>query len=200
MTLLQKPIKLSWHAYLQGMFLFRFLLARLLCGSVFRSVGRGTRFYGWPTIGSVEANITLGRGVFLAKHVVFSASRGAWIDIGDHCSINAGSHLVAVDSIQIGEETRIAEYVSIRDQNHRFDDLDRPIREQGYNASPISIGKRCWIGRGAFIGAGVTIGDGTIIGANAVVVSDLPANVVAAGVPARILRRLDDLKPVDNLA
>ncbi len=57
--------------------------------------------------------------------------------------------------------------------------------------APIHIGKRVWIGAGVVITKGVTIGDNSVIAAGAVVTHDIPANVVAGGVPARILREIE---------
>jgi maltose O-acetyltransferase len=58
-------------------------------------------------------------------------------------------------------------------------------------ARPISIGDNVWLGGGAIVCPGVTIGDNTVVGAGAVVTRDLPANVVAIGNPARVLRQVD---------
>ena len=67
------------------------------------------------------------------------------------------------------------------------------LREKMYQYNmPIHIGKRCWIGAGAVILPGVTIGDNTVIGAGSVVTKDIPANVVAAGNPCRVLREIGD--------
>lgn len=78
----------------------------------------------------------------------------------------------------------IGEYTRIRDADHvRAPDL--PIRDSGYGARPIMIGKEVWIGRGVAVLGGVTIGDGATVGANAAVVDDVPAGAIAVGVPAR---------------
>lgn len=58
-------------------------------------------------------------------------------------------------------------------------------------ASPITIGDNVWLGGGVIVLPGVTIGDNTVVGSGAVVTKDLPANVVAVGNPARIVRHLD---------
>ena len=72
-----------------------------------------------------------------------------------------------------------------------FHPLDRQTRTAGLEyANPIRIGDGVWIGGGAIVLAGVTIGDGSVIGAGSVVRHDVPAGVVAAGNPARIIRTL----------
>lgn len=58
-------------------------------------------------------------------------------------------------------------------------------------AKPITIGDNVWLGSGAIVLAGVTIGENTVVGAGAVVTRDLPANVVAVGNPARVIRTIE---------
>jgi acetyltransferase-like isoleucine patch superfamily enzyme len=101
---------------------------------------------------------------------------------GHHCTIGVR------DLIQIGEDSLIAELVSIRDHDHRFDRLDIPVREQGTVSAPVKIGRNVWIGCKATVLKGVTIGDNAIIGANSVVTRDIPANAIAVGAPARVIR------------
>ncbi len=107
---------------------------------------------------------------------------GARTIFGHHCTV------AAQDSIVIGEDCLIAEMVSIRDHDHRFDRLDIPVRLQGATSSPVHIGRNVWIGAKATITRGVTIGDNAVIGANAVVTRDIPANAIAVGIPARVQR------------
>ncbi len=77
---------------------------------------------------------------------------------------------------------------------HYFDDPDRPIREQGGERSRVTIGAGAWIGTGAIVLADV--GPGSVVAAGAVVTKPLPANVIAAGVPARVIRaRFEQLQP-----
>ena len=67
------------------------------------------------------------------------------------------------------------------------------LREKGYQYNmPVSIGKNCWIGAGAIILPGVQIGDNVVIGAGSVVTKDIPANVVAAGNPCRIIKEAEE--------
>ena len=66
-----------------------------------------------------------------------------------------------------------------------------PRRAKWEAAEPITIGDNVWLGGGAIVLPGVTIGENTVVGAGAVVTRDLPANVVAVGNPARVVRTLD---------
>jgi len=133
------------------------------------------------------------------------------IDIGDHCLIYPGLYLETADQgcisigadsvlsrgvhissragITLGEGCMIGEYCSIRDANHRFGQGLR-VRDSGFSSAAITLGRNVWIGRGAVILPGVSIGDNTVIAANAVVNRSLPANVLAGGMPAKVLREL----------
>ncbi|MBA4065497.1 MAG: acyltransferase [Isosphaera sp.] len=71
-------------------------------------------------------------------------------------------------------------------KTHAFDDPDRPIREQGGERTVVTVGAGAWVGTGAIVMADV--GRGTVVAAGAVVTRPLPDNVVAAGVPARVIR------------
>ncbi len=125
------------------------------------------------------------------KFVTFS---GARITAGDHV-LMIGTIIVARKSVEIGDGTGVAANVVIADSDfhvvwppeRRFDLA--PIEE----AKPVKIGRRVWIGYGAIILKGVTIGDNAVIGAGSVVTRDVPANTLAAGSPARVIRRLDEL-------
>jgi acetyltransferase-like isoleucine patch superfamily enzyme len=187
MRWLRNPIKLAWYARRLVGFTIRWWFFRLLQGSYLASLGMGTRFYGWPRFGTVEGNIHVGRQCHLGAGLMLSAGPACQIHLGDRVSLNTGCHLVALYGITIGEGTRIGEYTSIRDQNHRFDEPGTVV-DQGYVGAPIRIEADCWIGRGVFIGPGVTIGRGAVIGANSVVTRDIPADAVAVGAPARVVR------------
>ncbi len=80
----------------------------------------------------------------------------------------------------------------VSDADHRFDDPRRPITWQGFTAKgPTRIGPNCWLGANVVVTSGVTIGERCVIGANSVVTRDIPAFSVAAGAPARVLRRIE---------
>ncbi|MGK0271156.1 MAG: acetyltransferase-like isoleucine patch superfamily enzyme [Cocleimonas sp.] len=166
----------------------RFVLRLIGC-----KLGKHNTFYGKVRTGSSGIGIVLGDNCSIGVDCFLSVSKNGLIDIGNNVSFNTGLHLVAMSKISIGEGSAIAEYVSIRDQNHKFSESSKALSLQGYSSSPISIGKNVWIGRGCFIGAGVKIGDGAVIGANSVVVCDIPARSLAVGSPAKVIRKIENI-------
>lgn len=107
-------------------------------------------------------------------------------------NIFANFHLTLVDDthIYVGDNVMFAPNVTIATAAHP---IDPSLREKGlqYNL-PVTIERNCWIGAGAIILPGVTIGENTVVGAGAVVTKDLPANVIAVGNPARVLREITE--------
>jgi acetyltransferase-like isoleucine patch superfamily enzyme len=77
------------------------------------------------------------------------------------------------------------------DFDHGVVEVERPIREQGIYKRDVRVGHNVWIGYGAAFLRGVTVGDNAVVGTNTVVTKDIPANAVAAGTPARVLRMRD---------
>ena len=69
---------------------------------------------------------------------------------------------------------------------------DTPYHARGYQVASVVIGRNVWLGGGVTIVKGVTLGDNCVVGANAVVTRSFPANCVIAGVPARVIRMLED--------
>jgi acetyltransferase-like isoleucine patch superfamily enzyme len=192
MTLL---LKIVWRAAVNFRSLLMVSFLKLLQGVLITRISWDCRIYGWITFMTIPANIEVGKGCSLGRNLFFGTAKDARIILGDNSSINTGAHIVAVRGIEIGHDTAIAEYVTIRDQNHRFSDPDKLIRAQGFEASPIRIGNDVWIGRGVFIGPGIEIGDGAVIGANSVVTTNIPPYSVAVGAPARVVRRRG---PIDS--
>lgn len=113
---------------------------------------------------------------------------GTQLTIGDRVFANFG--LVALDcaAISIGDDTQIGPNVQLLTPTHPLDAEERRSKIEG--AGPISIGRNVWIGGGAIVLAGVTVGDNAVIGAGAVVTRDVPADTVAVGNPARVVKQL----------
>ncbi|MBL7003824.1 MAG: acyltransferase [Gammaproteobacteria bacterium] len=99
--------------------------------------------------------------------------------IGPQCNIG---------KCHIGENTLLGSAVHVMSgkNQHYFDDLDTPIRNQGGSFEKIKIGQNCWIGNGSLIMANV--GNHCIIGAGSVVIHDIPDYSIVAGNPAKVIR------------
>ena len=120
------------------------------------------------------------------------------LHIGENVEINDYVHIAAIKYISIGNNTLIASRVFISDHNHgRFDGGSAedaptvPPAKRPLSSKPVRIGNNVWIGESACVMPGVSIGDGAVIGAGAVVTRDVPENCVAAGNPAKVIRRFD---------
>lgn len=109
------------------------------------------------------------------------------IQIGDYCLICPGVRISAADDIVVGDNCMIASNAYITDSDWH-DIYNRITTGQ---TAPVSIKNNAWVGDSAIICKGVTIGENSIIGAGSVVVDSVPANCVAAGNPAKIVKRLD---------
>lgn len=116
----------------------------------------------------------------------------ARIKIGKHCYITHRFCVLAGADITIGDDVLIASDVTIVSENHSFDPEDKiPYMDQKLKSAPVAVGGGTWIGQGVIILPGVTIGERCVIGAGAVVTKDVPAYSVAAGNPAKIIKRYD---------
>ncbi|MEU5657246.1 sugar O-acetyltransferase [Streptomyces sp. NPDC047737] len=117
-----------------------------------------------------------------------------FVDYGSNIAIGARTfvnyHLTALDvaRITIGEDCQIGPNVQLLTPTHPVE--PGPRRDKLEAALPITIGDNVWLGGGVIVCPGVTIGDNSVIGAGAVVTKDIPANVVAVGNPARVLREI----------
>lgn len=108
--------------------------------------------------------------------------------IGSRLFANCNLFIQASGTVTIGDDVLIGPNVSILSENHRFDRVDVPINQQGYDRKPISVGNDVWLGAGCIILAGVSIGDGAIVAAGAVVTRDVEPYWIVAGVPAKPIR------------
>lgn len=115
----------------------------------------------------------------------------AHIRIGANCFLNIGVMLAARDEIVIGDWTMLANGCFVGDADHRFDDPVTPVPLQGFTGKgPVRIGENCWLGANVVVTGGVTIGERCVIGANSVVTTDIPSHSIAAGAPAKVIRRI----------
>ena len=168
------------------------LIYQMLPGIWFRKMGRNCCFYGVPRFGYAFRDIRLGDCCSLGVGVFLNTGANSQIKIGSNVGINDYVYISAIYGVEIGDYSRIGEFVSIRDNDHIFSDPHRPICSQGFTGKAIKIGSDVWIGRGVFIGKGVEIGDGAVIGANSVVTKSVPSFAVAVGSPAKVIRYRHD--------
>lgn len=120
----------------------------------------------------------------------FQCEFGENIHIGDHVFINFGCTILDCAKVMIGSHVMIGPNAGIYAVNHCVDPEER-IRGGCY-AKPINIEDKVWLGGSVTVLPGVTIGEGAVIGAGSVVVNDVPPNVVAAGNPCRVVRRITE--------
>lgn len=120
----------------------------------------------------------------------FRCDYGFNIEVGDNFFANYNLTVLDVAKVKIGDNVLIAPNVSVYTAGH-------PVHAKARNSMyeygiAVTIKSDCWIGGNVVICPGVTIGRGTVIGAGSVVTKDIPANVIAAGNPCRVIREITD--------
>jgi maltose O-acetyltransferase len=134
-----------------------------------------------------------GRNVNIEHGAYFGSGR--LVEIGDNSGIGVDCHVP--NDIRIGNDVMMGPEVLIinRNQDHRFDDISKPIRLQGHEDSfPVVIEDDVWLGARVIILPGIKIGRGAVIGAGAIVTKDIPPLAICVGNPARIIRFRNDSK------
>ena len=147
-----------------------------------------------------EAYIRIGEATMIGPQVTLSAGMvpgqecltDPVVTIGDRCLIGKGSGIVGHFKIEIGDDVWTGHHVYITDQNHGYEDVDRPISEQSQPEKAVSIGDGSWLGHGTVVLPGSRIGKHVTIGANSVVTGEIPDFSVAVGSPAKVIRRYVD--------
>ena len=119
----------------------------------------------------------------------FYTDYGKNISVGKNVFINSGCCFQDQGGITIGDDCLIGQQVVIATLNH---DL-RPAHRKNMLPAPVVIGNNVWIGAHATILAGVTIGDNAVVAAGAVVTKSVPANAVVAGVPAKVVKTVQEV-------
>jgi len=114
---------------------------------------------------------------------------GKGLHLGNQSSLDAFSFVGAGGGVWIGNRVIMGQHVSFHAENHNFESLDHPIREQGRTAEGIVIDDDCWVGSNVTFLDGVHVGTGCVIAAGAVVTKDIPPYSIAAGIPARVIKK-----------
>lgn len=136
---------------------------------------------------------SVGKGVHFEPN--FRCEFGYNISIGNNFYANFDCIMLDAGSIEIGNNVLFGPRVGIYTSNHATDVCKR-IQGACY-AKPVKIGNNVWIGAGVHINQGITIGDNTIIGSGSVITKDIPANVIAAGVPCKVIREITETDKTD---
>jgi acetyltransferase-like isoleucine patch superfamily enzyme len=159
-------------------------------------LARREAFARGPMHGNVLEMLRAGR-LTIGPHAYFEP--GVWltsdtgrIAIGGGSFLNLNVMIAAVESVSLGEHCMLANGCLVTDGNHRFDDFDKPVPWQGFTTKgPVALGDNVWLGANVVVTSGVTIGRRSVIGANSVVIGDIPEFSIAAGAPAKVLKRIE---------
>lgn len=145
------------------------------------SLFNNVRFYWWRIRG-----YDFGEGCLIFSQVKIKGK----VKIGRDCALSSGCILAGHTSgITLADNVMIGPYTVLIAFEHGFKNLNIPMRKQAKEANPIFIEDDVWIGANCSITSGVTIGHGCIIGAGSVVTKDIPPYSIAAGVPARVIKK-----------
>ena len=158
---------------------------------------RRRAFARWPLHGNVleslrEHRLEIGEHVLLEPGVWLTAPGQARIRIGQGTFLNLGVMIASAELVEVGEHCMFANGCFVTDADHRFDDPSRPVPWQGFTSQgPTRVGDNVWCGANVVITGGVTVGERCVIGANSVVTRDIPPFSIAAGAPAKVLRKIE---------
>lgn len=148
-------------------------------------IRKGFKVRQFPLPGQLQ--VIFGENITIEKDVHIQGS--GTFTLGNNVKLGRRNEIGCNANISIGNDVILADNISIRDTDHKFDNTKQLIRKQGITTAPILIGNDVWIGYGAVINKGVTIGDGCVIGANSVVTHNIPPYPVAVGAPARVIKQ-----------
>ncbi len=181
-----------------GFFSFIYLL---FCRCLTFYISKESRLIRLPVFIRNRKNIEFGQGFTSGVGCRFDAFTDFCNDqkilFGYNVQVNDYVHIAAVEKVSIGSNVLIASKVFISDHNHggysgdAHSAPDVPPENRPILSSPVIIEDNVWIGEFVSVLPGVTIGKGAVIGANSVVTTDIPANSIAVGAPARVIKRFD---------
>ena len=157
-------------------------------------VGTGNVFEGLKKV-TVGDDFSSGNGLWLGTYSEYGGEKyNPQITIGNNVSFSRFCHVGAIGSIEIKDNVLFGSNVLINDHSHgKIEVSDMPRNEMPLvSKGGIVIEKNVWVGDNVCILAGVTIGENSIIGANSVVTKSIPANCVAVGSPAQVVKTMEN--------
>lgn len=135
-------------------------------------------------------NIMISHGVVVCQYCKI-ATCGGDIFIGSNSALGDYTTITAQGGVNIGKDVLFADHISLIANEHNYDNINTPIKNQGSHVMPITIGDGSWIGTNATILAGTQIGKNSVIAAGAVVKGRFPDYCVLGGVPAHIIKKFN---------
>jgi len=144
--------------------------------------------------GVANQGIRIGDNGFIGRNSILSCKDGD-IVLGSHINIGFNCEVFSSSKVEVGDYGLFAAYVYVVGGGHDHADLGAVIIDQARPSKGVRIGRNSWLGAGAKILDGVTLGANVVVGAGAVVNESLPDSVIAAGVPAKIIKRRDAVSP-----
>ena len=177
------------HAYDRNT--FRRFIRELLSGIEDRDLNGGNHRIAEQFVDYIDSYRRIGKYTYFLPCTSYNGvTYSPTIIIGDNCWIGIRNSFAAIERIEIGKNVLFAGYVHITDHSHGYEDITQPILKQKLiSKGPVVIEDDCWIGFGSEILSGVHIGKHSIIAAHAVVTKNVPAYSIAAGNPARIVKK-----------
>jgi len=151
-------------------------------------MGPRVRLWGVPAVQN-QGTLLIGDRVRLASSLStleLNVGPGATLDIGDRVLINHGCSIGATKLVRIGARCNLGSQSILID--NAFHQLDPERRNEQPPPAPVVLEENVWLAARVIVLPGVTIGKNSVVGAGSVVTRDIPADVLAAGVPARVLR------------
>ena len=141
--------------------------------------------------GTANQGIRIGDNGFVGRNSILSCKDGD-IVLGSHINIGFNCEIFSSSLVEVGDYGLFAAYTYVVGGGHDHSDLGAVTIDQPRPSRGVSIGRNAWLGAGVKVLDGVTLGSNVIVGAGAVVHQSLPDSVIAAGVPAKIIKRRDD--------
>lgn len=192
------------------------LLRRKLYPMLFKSVGRGTVFGRNITLrhahkialgegvilddncvvdakGETNAGVRIGRGAYIGRNTIVYCKNGD-ITLGDHVNVSANCQIFSSNRLSIGANTVIGAFCYFLSGGEYDYRSAVPFAQQSGQETkgPLEIGANCWFGAHVTVTDAACVGEHCVIGAGAVVVRPVPAHSIAVGIPARVVRSLDE--------
>lgn len=165
---LQKIQKQVWLYYIKVLYRKRLLIQQPFSSG---------RFFDLHFDAS-DSSIHIGKNVQFRDYCQIRSGMNGQLKIGDGVFFNIQCTITCFKSITIGNDCQFGEGVKFYDHNHRYNETDKLINEQGYTVGHIRIGNNCWFGSNVIILKDVEIGDNVVVGAGCIIHTSIPSNTV----------------------